>query len=71
MRDGANLPADLLDHGRILRNGPGCRRIELIGLALHDRHVHAEGGQQLPDAVVQLSRNLPPFFIPHLLQPAR
>src|ERR1700683_29130 len=52
MRDGPNLPADLLHHSGILGDGTGSRRIELIGLTLHGCDIHAESGEQLPHTVV-------------------
>src|SRR5580658_469825 len=71
MRDGANFPADLLHHCGVLGNGAGSCGIELIGLMLHDSNVHAERGEKLPHAVMQLSRDVPALFIADLLQPAR
>ena len=68
MRDGADFPADLLDHRSILGDGSGSCGIEPIRLTLHDCDVHAESGKQLPNAIVQLPCNLPPLFIANLLQ---
>ena len=68
MRDGADFPADLFDHRSILGDGSGTCGIELIRLTLHDCYVHAESGEQLPDAIVQLPCNLPALFIANLLQ---
>jgi hypothetical protein len=71
MRDGANLAADLFYQRGIFGNRSGSRLIELMGLLLHHGDVHDECREQLPRAVVQLTCNLPPLFIAHLLQPIR
>ena len=70
MGNGTNFPADLLREGGILRNCARSSRIELVGLLLDGRDIHAQGREQLPYAVMQPPRNLPALFIAHLLQPA-
>src|ERR1700688_1103358 len=70
MRDGSRLLAELLYKARIFRNSAHRSRIQVANLGLHDRNINAESGEQLAHAVMQFARNLPPLFVPDLLQTA-
>src|SRR4030088_3318499 len=71
MRERANLPADLFYQSAILGSRPDSRLIELVRLGPYDRDVHAKCREQLSRAIMQLTCNLPPLLIAHLLQPTR
>ena len=70
MRDRANFFADLLDDRGIFRNCLGDCRIQPARLRANSCNVHAQCGQHLSDAVMQLAGDLSSFLVSELLQVA-